>query len=99
MSDSIAMADGQKHLKGGCLCGHVTFKVDGPMREVVACHCSQCRKQTSNFYASTNAKNNDVTFSETKGLKWFKSSEIAERGFCVITASLGVTRDRLMKQF
>jgi len=82
MSDPIAMAEGQKHLTGGCLCGHVKFRVDGLMREVVACHCSQCRKQTSHFYASTNAKNTDVTFSETKGLKWFKSSEIAERGFC-----------------
>jgi hypothetical protein len=76
------MTDEVKHLTGGCLCGHVRFKVDGPMREVVACHCSQCRKQTGNFIATTNAKSADVTFLETKGLKWFKSSDEAERGFC-----------------
>jgi len=76
------MTDEVKHLTGGCLCGHVKFKVDGPMRPIVACHCTQCRKQTSNFLAATNAKSTDVTFLETKGLKWFKSSNQAERGFC-----------------
>ena len=82
MSEPIARAEGQKHLTGGCLCGHVKFKVDGSMREIVACHCSQCRKQTGNFFTSSNAKNADVTFVETKGLKWFRSSDTAERGFC-----------------
>jgi hypothetical protein len=82
MADPIAMTDDEKHLKGSCLCGAVGFKIDGRMRPIVACHCGQCRKQTSHFFAATNAESEDITFSETRGLTWFKSSDIAERGFC-----------------
>jgi hypothetical protein len=31
---------------GSCLCGAVTYEVHGPLRNVVACHGKQCRKQT-----------------------------------------------------
>ena len=71
-----------KHLTGGCLCGAVKFKVDGPLREVIACHCGQCRKTTGNFFATTNASADAVTFNEDSGLAWYTSSEEAERGFC-----------------
>jgi hypothetical protein len=82
MSDPIAKSEEVKHLNGSCLCGSVRFKVDGHMRPIVACHCSQCRKQTSNFLAATNAESQDVTFLETSGLSWYTSSKKAERGFC-----------------
>lgn len=88
MSDPIAKSEEVKHLNGSCLCGAVRFKVDGRMRQIVACHCGQCRKQTSHFFASTNAQSGDVTFLETRGLKWFASSENAERGFCSECGSL-----------
>lgn len=88
MADPIAMTEDTKHLSGSCLCGAVRFKVDGRMRQIVACHCGQCRKQTSNFFASTNATKDDVSFSETRGLKWFASSDDAERGFCQKCGSL-----------
>lgn len=29
---------------GGCLCGAVRYSVDAPMANVIACHCSHCRK-------------------------------------------------------
>jgi hypothetical protein len=29
--------------QGSCLCGGVAFTVTGPLRPVVACHCTQCR--------------------------------------------------------
>ena len=67
---------------GGCLCGAVKFTVDAPMREVVACHCGQCRKTTGNFLAASNAPAQSVIFVADSGLAWFKSSENAERGFC-----------------
>ena len=30
------------------------FTAAGPLRGVVYCHCSQCRKQSGHFYAATN---------------------------------------------
>jgi len=29
---------------GGCLCGAVRYEVLGPLRDVVLCHCSHCRR-------------------------------------------------------
>jgi hypothetical protein len=81
------MTDAVKHLTGGCLCGAVKFKVDAPMREVIACHCGQCRKATGNFFTSTNAPDHTVTFIDESGLTWFKSSDKAERGFCHVCGS------------
>lgn len=68
-------------IKGGCLCGCVRYDVDGPLRPVVACHCIQCRKASGHYVAATQALAVDVSIiGET--LAWFKSSDIAERGFC-----------------
>ena len=38
---------------GGCLCGAVRYQVRGPLRSVVMCHCSQCRRQTGHVMAAT----------------------------------------------
>lgn len=52
------------------------------MREVFACHCSQCRKQSGHFYAATNAADADLTIEDSGTLKWYAASDIAKRGFC-----------------
>lgn len=67
---------------GACLCGAVTFRVDGPMREVVFCHCGQCRRQTGLYYASTNAADADLTIEGGENITWYRSSEHGRRGFC-----------------
>ncbi|HGG64526.1 MAG TPA: GFA family protein, partial [Rhodobacteraceae bacterium] len=36
---------------GGCLCGAVTYVVNGPLRDVIACHCTQCRKSSGHHVA------------------------------------------------
>ncbi|MGO1081292.1 GFA family protein [Inquilinus sp. CA228] len=38
---------------GGCLCGAVRYRVTGPLRPVVACHCSQCRRTSGHVAAFT----------------------------------------------
>jgi hypothetical protein len=68
--------------RGGCLCGGVRYSVRGPLRYVIACHCSQCRKTSGNFVAATGAEADRVTLDEDATLAWFASSESAERGFC-----------------
>ncbi|WP_377289042.1 GFA family protein [Rhizobium sp. SG2393] len=67
---------------GGCLCGAVRFAVSGPLREVVFCHCSQCRRQTGLYYASTNAARADVAISGEGEITWYGSSAHGRRGFC-----------------
>lgn len=70
------------HKTGSCLCGAVKFTVTGPLRAVIACHCQQCRKQTGNYMSATGTKDEYLDFTETRGLKWYRSSDTAKRGFC-----------------
>ena len=67
---------------GGCLCGGVRYEVRGPLREVLACHCSQCAKTSGNFAAMTSCAKGDLILVEEESLGWYRSSEAAERGFC-----------------
>ncbi len=67
---------------GGCLCGAVRYRVAGPLREVVACHCGQCLRSHGNFGTYTAARREDFELTESRGLRWYRSSETARRGFC-----------------
>ena len=67
---------------GSCNCGGVRYRVNGPMREVVACHCSQCRKQSGHFYAATDCADADFEMVSDATLKWYAASDAAKRGFC-----------------
>ena len=73
--------------QGSCLCGAVRYQVDGPLREVVGCHCSQCRKQTGHFMAATAASHAHFRLLEDRGLEWYEASPTAKRGFCRICGS------------
>lgn len=66
--------------RGSCLCGAISFVVSGPLRPVIACHCTQCRKTSGHHVAATSARREDV---EIKGEPtWYRSSDTARRGFC-----------------
>lgn len=67
---------------GGCLCGGVRYEVRGKLRDVWACHCSQCRRTSGNYVAATNAARADVVLTADATLVWYRSSDTAERGFC-----------------
>lgn len=67
---------------GSCLCGGVAYAVTGPLREVIACHCGQCRKTSGHHVAATAAPVGALTFERDETLAWYRSSETAERGFC-----------------
>jgi hypothetical protein len=68
--------------RGKCLCGAVAYEVRGPMRDVVNCHCGQCRRTHGHFAAYTSVQRSDLTMTEWRGLKWYDSSDKARRGFC-----------------
>jgi hypothetical protein len=68
--------------KGACLCGAVRFEVSAELAPPDACHCSQCRKQSGHFWASTDVPRSAVTIHGGENLTWFRSSEKVRRGFC-----------------
>ena len=73
---------------GSCLCGAVRFQTQGPLRGVIYCHCSQCRKQSGHFYAATNVADDNITITGTENITWYEASSFARRGFCKTCGSV-----------
>lgn len=68
--------------RGSCLCGAVSFEASAELREPDACHCTQCRKQSGHFWASTDVDRSALSIAGEENLSWFRSSEKVRRGFC-----------------
>ena len=68
--------------KGSCLCGAVQFEIHGPLRDSIACHCSQCRKTSGHYWSATRCLREDLHMVQDEGLAWYRSSSQARRGFC-----------------
>ena len=66
---------------GGCLCGGVAFRVNGPLRDVVFCHCSRCRRTHGHFAAYTACARADLELVADSTLRWHEL-EGSRRGFC-----------------
>jgi hypothetical protein len=67
---------------GGCLCGAVRYTITGSLRGVVLCHCAMCRRTHGHVGAYTSAARSALALTESRGLKWYRSSALARRGFC-----------------
>lgn len=76
------------HETGGCLCGKVRFTTTGPLREVIFCHCSQCRRQSGHFFAATSVPATALELVGEENLSWFAASDFARRGFCSTCGTL-----------
>ena len=51
-------------------------------RQIIACHCTQCRKFSGHFTAATSSASQDLTVQDTDGtLSWYKTDS-ASWGFC-----------------
>ena len=66
---------------GQCLCGAVVYRVHGPLRDVVYCHCSRCRRTHGHFAAYTACTRDDLELVEDRGLRWYEADG-RRRGFC-----------------
>jgi hypothetical protein len=67
---------------GGCQCGAIRFRIEGPLGHAGICHCRMCQKAFGAWGAAL------VSVEKTK-LAWtrgtpaeFRSSPIVARGFC-----------------
>lgn len=70
---------------GRCLCGAVSYEVSGPLRDVLVCHCEECRRWHGHASATAAAKRGDLVMKEERGLRWIdspRSDARARRGFC-----------------
>ncbi len=53
-------------VRGGCLCGAVTYEAHLPFAKFVICHCSRCRKVSGSAYTA-NAYVSPEAFRWTSG--------------------------------
>ncbi|MCH9704603.1 MAG: GFA family protein [Proteobacteria bacterium] len=67
---------------GACLCKKVKFSLKH-LRDVVNCHCEECRKFHGNYAAFTKVKNEYISISGEENINWYQvKNESALRGFC-----------------
>lgn len=76
--------------RGSCLCGAVTFQVEGELVDAYFCHCERCRKASGSAFAS-NAKIVPEQFTLLTGqdvLKsYFNPASGLTRKFCGVCGS------------
>ncbi len=73
--------------KGSCLCGAVRVEVSCALTPPDACHCSQCRRQSGHYWASTDLPREAVTVLGDDKVTWYSSSPKVRRGFCSVCGS------------
>lgn len=83
------MSDDEKPVRatGGCMCGAVRYAVSGPLRDIIACHCSQCRRMGGHYVAATATLRADLKISGSEALTWYRASSEAVRAFCATCGS------------
>lgn len=69
---------------GGCLCGGVRYRITGPMRDVIDCHCERCRRTSGHHLAATRARIEDIHLVAAETLRWFSPYDdpAVRYGFC-----------------
>ena len=71
---------------GSCLCGGVQYEVRGPLRDVIFCHCENCRRTSGNFSANASSRREDLVITRDRTLRWYHTDKDVtpnvRRGFC-----------------
>ena len=70
--------------KGSCLCGAVKFQISSGLRNIVYCHCSECRKAQGSAFAANGIveKNNFKIISGGEQLSGYESTPDQTKYFC-----------------
>ncbi len=76
------MGEEARKFTGGCLCGAIRYRAEGPPKRVSNCHCSMCRRANGAAFA-TAAAFDPAKLTFTKGAPTaYASSAKLERLFC-----------------
>jgi hypothetical protein len=70
---------------GRCLCGAVRYEVDGALRDILVCHCEECRRWSGYLGAFTATPREHLVVVDEGLLRWIESPHSdrrARRGFC-----------------
>ena len=73
--------------RASCLCGAVRATMTGPLSDIAACHCGQCRRWSGHVWAAVPVPNDRLTIEGAGNIRWYRSSDKAERGFCTLCGS------------
>jgi hypothetical protein len=70
---------------GHCLCGAVAYEVRGLLRDILICHCEECRRANGHLGAYSATRATDLVVLDERALRWIdspRSDRDARRGFC-----------------
>ncbi|ROZ80017.1 GFA family protein [Pseudomonas neustonica] len=73
---------------GSCLCGAIRYRVNGPIGDIVHCHCVTCRKAHAAAFSSVAAvADSDFELQGADMLSHYRSSPDKARYFCASCGS------------
>ena len=71
---------------GRCVCGAIRYELRGGLRDILVCHCVECRRYHGTSGAYTAVARERLSLVDPEGLlRWFPGPQSAtggERGFC-----------------
>ncbi len=67
---------------GGCLCGAIRYRAEGPPKRVTICHCSICRRASGGAFLSGAAFEPEQLVYTKGAPKSYASSDQLTRTFC-----------------
>jgi len=82
MVDTNGKADGTSGRSGRCLCGAVSYRVDGQLQPVLHCHCQNCRRTSGSYVAAARALTQDLNITDPQGQVRWHDLGYARYGFC-----------------
>ena len=76
-------------LRASCLCQGIALEINGPVKNLLFCHCTMCRKAHGTaFRARGRVKTTDLRWARGEELvRYYESSPGEHRGFCSVCGS------------